>query len=125
MQFAQVPLNLYIGGEAQYANTGVWTQKAIKDAKILGINYRITASSEDSNFDHIPSDAGFSSDADYCYICSNNTIYGTQYKKLPNTHGAPLVVDSSSDLFSREIDFKAKHIGVFWGGAQKNAGPAV
>ena len=124
MQFAQVPLNLYIGGEAQYANTGVWTKKAIKDAGILGINYRITASSEDSNFDHIPSDAGFSSDADYCYICSNNTIYGTQYKNLPNTHGAPLVVDSSSDLFSREIDFKAKHIGVFWGGAQKNAGPA-
>ncbi len=123
MQFAQVPLNLYIGGEAQYANTGVWTKKAIKDAEILGINYKITASSESTNFDHIP-EANFSVDADYCYICSNNTIYGTQYKSLPDTHGAPLVIDSSSDLFSREIDFKAANIGLFWGGAQKNAGPA-
>lgn len=123
MQFAQVPMNLFIGGEAQYSNTGVWTKKAIKDADILGINYKVTASSESSNFDHIP-EANFTSDADYCYICSNNTVYGTQYKSLPETHGAPLVIDSSSDLFSREIDFKGSNIGLFWGGAQKNAGPA-
>lgn len=123
MQFAQVPMNLYIGGVAQYANTGVWTKKAIKDAGILGINYKVTASSQDCAFDHIPSELGFTSDADYCYICSNNTIYGTQYKELPKSP-APLVVDSSSDLFSREINFKASNIGIFWGGAQKNAGPA-
>ncbi len=124
MQFAQVPMNLYFGGVAQYANTGVWTQKAIKDAKILGINYEIVASSESTNFDEIPKNIDFSADADYCYICSNNTIYGTQYKSFPNTKGAPLVIDSSSDLLSREIDFKANNIGLFWGGAQKNAGPA-
>ena len=124
MQFAQVPMNLYFGGVAQYANTGVWTKKAIKDAEILGIKYEVVASSEDSNFDEIPANIPFSADADYCYICSNNTIYGTQYKNLPNTHGAPLVIDSSSDLLSREIDLKANNIGILWGGAQKNAGPA-
>lgn len=124
MQFAQVPMNLYRGGVAQYANTGVWTNKAIKDAKILGINYEVVASSEADNFYYIPDEIPFSKDADYCYICSNNTVHGTQYKSYPDTYGAPLVVDASSDLFSRKIDFKANNIGVFWGGAQKNGGPA-
>jgi len=124
MQFAQVPMNLYIGGVAEYANTGVWSNKAIKDAKILGINYRVVASSEADNFCYIPDEIPFNANADYCYICSNNTVHGTQYKSYPDTHGAPLVVDASSDLFSREVDFKANNIGVFWGGAQKNGGPA-
>lgn len=123
MQFAQVPLNLYMGGIAQYANTGVWTNKAIKEARILGINHSVVASSEADNFTYIPQ-LNFSADADFCYICSNNTVHGTQYSAYPNTHGAPLVVDASSDLFSREIDFDANNIGVFWGGAQKNGGPA-
>ena len=123
LQFAQVPMNLYNGGVAEYVNTGVWATKAIKEAKILGINHKIIASSQDTKFDHIP-EINFSSTADYCYICSNNTIYGTQYKTYPDTKGSPLVIDASSDLLSREIDFKANNIGLLWGGAQKNAGPA-
>ena len=122
LQFAQIPMNLYSGGVAQYANTGVWTQKAIKEAKIQNINFEVVASSEDTKFDHIP-EVKFSDTADYGYICSNNTIYGTQYATLPSPK-CPLVVDSSSDLLSREIDFKAHNIGLFYGGAQKNAGPA-
>lgn len=120
LQFAQVPMNLYNGGVAEYANTGVWTKKAINEAKILGINYKVVASSEAENFSYIP-DFSFSDTADYGYICSNNTIYGTQYSKLP-TCKCPLIVDSSSDLLSRPIDFK--NIGLFYGGIQKNAGPA-
>lgn len=122
LQFAQIPMNLYAGGVAEYVNTGVWTTKAIKEAKIQNINYKVIASSEDSKFDHIPN-FNFSDDADYGYICSNNTIYGTQYATLPSPK-CPLVVDSSSDLLSRDIDFKAHNIGLFYGGAQKNAGPA-
>ncbi|CZE45890.1 phosphoserine transaminase [Campylobacter geochelonis] len=121
LQFAQVPMNLYNGGVAQYVNTGVWTTKAIKDAKILGINYEVVASSEETKFDRIPKDIKFSDDADYLYICSNNTIYGTQYKEYPKCK-CPLVVDSSSDLFAREIDIS--NIGLFYGGIQKNGGPA-
>lgn len=123
LQFAQVPMNLYNGGVAEYVNTGVWTTKAIKEAKILGINHEVIASGESNGFKAIP-EINFSKDADYCYICSNNTIYGTQYKDYPDTKGAPLVIDASSDLLSREIDFKANNIGLLWGGAQKNAGPA-
>lgn len=122
LQFAQIPMNIYQGGVAEYVNTGVWTQKAIKEAKIQNINHKVIASSEESKFDHIPQ-VCFSDDADYGYICSNNTIYGTQYHDLPSPK-CPLVVDSSSDLLSREIDFKAHNIGLFYGGAQKNAGPA-
>lgn len=121
--FAQIPMNFWCGGVAEYVNTGVWTQKAIKEAKIQNINYKVIASSEHSNFDHIPENIKFSQDADYGYICSNNTIYGTQYKEIPTTK-CPLIVDSSSDLLSRKINFKSKNIGVFYGGAQKNAGPA-
>ncbi|CUU82859.1 phosphoserine aminotransferase [Campylobacter hyointestinalis] len=123
LQFAQVPMNLYNGGVAQYVNTGVWTTKAIKEAKIQNINYEVVASSEDTKFDRIPQNIKFSDNADYGYICSNNTIYGTQYEEIPTTK-CPLVVDSSSDLLSREIDFNSKNIGMFYGGAQKNAGPA-
>ncbi len=121
-QFSQTLLNLYNGGVAEYANTGVWTKKAIKEAQIAQINHKVVASSEAENFSYIP-EFEFSSDADYGYICSNNTIYGTQYASLPRAK-CPLVVDSSSDLFSREIDFKAHNIGCFFGGAQKNAGAA-
>ena len=120
LQFAQVPMNLYKGGVAEYANTGNWTNKAIKEAEILGINYKVVASSKESKFDHIP-EVKFSDDADYGYICSNNTIYGTQYKELPKCK-CPLVVDSSSDLFSRPVDIS--NVGLFYGGIQKNGGPA-
>ncbi|GKH61241.1 phosphoserine aminotransferase [Campylobacter ureolyticus] len=121
LQFAQIPMNLSTGKVCEYINTGVWTKKAIKEAEILGINYKVVASSEDTNFDRIPLIPELSQDADYTYICSNNTIYGTQYKEFPKTKSL-LVIDSSSDLFSREID--TKNIGLFYGGIQKNGGPA-
>ncbi|OPA70564.1 phosphoserine transaminase [Campylobacter pinnipediorum subsp. caledonicus] len=120
LQFSMIPLNLYQGGVAEYVDTGVWTSKAIKEAQILGINHKVVASSKDDNFNHIP-DINFDDNADFSYICSNNTIYGTQYKSLPKSK-APLVVDSSSDFFSRPLDFS--DIGVLYGGAQKNAGPS-
>lgn len=120
LQFAMIPLNLSQNGVSEYANTGVWTDKAIKEAANLGINHKVVASSQNSNFDHIP-DVKFSDDADFAYICSNNTIYGTQYKSLPKTK-APLVIDASSDFFSEPLDFS--NIGILYGGAQKNAGPS-
>lgn len=118
LQFAMIPMNLNLGGACEFANTGVWTKKAIKEAQILGVNTKIVASSEESSFDHIP-DFTFSDDADYAYICSNNTIYGTQYKKYPKTK-SPLIIDASSDFFSKKIDFS--NIAMLFGGVQKNAG---
>jgi len=119
-QFALVPLNLYQGGKVEYANTGAWSKKAIKEAKIQGIDVDVVASSENSNFDHIPK-VNFSDDADYCHITSNNTIYGTQYKEYPKTK-SPLVVDASSDIFSYPVDWE--NVDLMYAGAQKNAGPA-
>ena len=121
LQFAMIPMNLYKGGVAQYVDTGAWSSKAIKEAKIQGINYEVIASSKDSGYDSIPTEINFSDDADYAYITSNNTIYGTEYKTFPKTK-APLVVDASSDIFSTPI--KWDNIGVLFAGAQKNAGPS-
>lgn len=118
LQFAMVPMNLSNGGVCEYADTGVWTKKAIKEAKILGVNVKVVASSEEQKFSFIP-EVKFSENADYAYICSNNTIYGTQYQSYPKSK-APLIVDASSDFFSRKVDFS--DIAVFYGGVQKNAG---
>lgn len=118
LQFAMVPMNLSNGGVCEYTNTGVWTKKAIKEAQILGVNVKVVASSEEQKFSFIP-EVKFSDNADYTYICSSNTIYGTQYKHYPKSK-APLIVDASSDFFSHKVDFK--DIAVFYGGAQKNAG---
>lgn len=118
LQFAMVPMNFNNGGVCEYANTGVWTKKAIKEAQILGANVKIVASSEEQKFSFIP-EVKFSENADYAYICSNNTIYGTQYQSYPNSK-APLIIDASSDFFSRKVDFT--DIAVFYGGVQKNAG---
>lgn len=119
--FAMVGLNYGHLGRALYADTGVWTQKAIKEAGILGLDYEVVASSKDSNYDYIPE---FSfSDGAYGYICSNNTIYGTQYHALPASL-APLIIDASSDVLSKPIDFKGSNIGLLFAGAQKNAGIA-
>ena len=120
LQFAMIPMNLSQGGACEYANTGVWTNKAIKEARLMGFEARVVASSEGTNFDRIP-EVNFSADADYGYICTNNTIYGTQYKSLPKS-AAPLVIDASSDFFSEPLDFT--DIGLLYGGAQKNAGPS-
>ncbi len=121
LQFAMVPMNLAKDGKAQYADTGAWSVKAIKEAKIQDVNYEIVASSKESSYDRIPKNIVFDDDADYAYITSNNTIYGTQYKEFPNTK-APLIVDASSDIFSYLVDWSK--IDLMFAGAQKNAGPA-
>ncbi|MDD3324335.1 MAG: phosphoserine transaminase [Sulfurospirillaceae bacterium] len=121
LQFAMIPMNLSLGGKIQFADTGVWSSKAIKEAKIQGLNVEIVASSKESTYDHIPENIVFDDDADYAYITSNNTIYGTQYKNYPSTK-APLVVDASSDIFSYPIDWSK--VDMMFAGAQKNAGPS-
>jgi phosphoserine aminotransferase len=120
LQFAMVPMNLYQGGVIEFADTGVWTSKAIKEVKILGFNHKIVASSKESGYNHIP-EVNFSDEADYAYITTNNTIYGTQYRSIPTTK-SPLVIDASSDLFSYPIDWSKADC--LFAGAQKNAGPS-
>ncbi|MEE1113474.1 MAG: 3-phosphoserine/phosphohydroxythreonine transaminase [Eubacterium sp.] len=123
MQFAQVPMNLMKNRVADYIVTGNWAKKAWQEASIYGKANKI-ASSEDKNFTYIPdcSDLPISDDADYVYICQNNTIYGTEYKQLPNTKGKLLVADVSSNYLSQPID--VEKYGLFFGGVQKNIGPA-
>ena len=124
LQFAMVPLNLIAKfKKADYVHTGQWTKKAIKEAKkYLEVN--VVASSEEDNFTSIPKlDANaFSSDADYFYIATNNTIYGTSYKEIPETAGVPLVADMSSNILSEPVD--VSKFGLIFAGAQKNIGPA-
>ncbi len=120
MQFALLPMNLKKSGYVEFVNTGVWSKKAIKEAKIQKFDVNVIASSESSNFDSIPKNISFSETCDYGYITSNNTIYGTQYKSFPTCKN--LVVDASSDIFSYGIDWSG--VGVIFAGAQKNAGPA-
>lgn len=124
LQFSMVPLNL-IGKnkKADYVNTGQWTKKAIKEAKkYLDVN--VVASSEAENFTVIPKlDVNnFSKDADYFYIATNNTIYGTSYKEIPQTGDVPLVGDMSSNILSEPVD--VSKFGIIFAGAQKNMGPA-
>lgn len=119
--FLMVPYNLLKkGGKAAYIDTGAWSLKAIKEAKLLG-EIDVIASSKENNYKHIPTNYNIPEDADYLHITSNNTIYGTQYKKIPNTK-IPLICDMSSDIFSRKLDFKK--FGIIYAGAQKNIGPA-
>lgn len=122
-QFAAVPMNLMKNGVADYIVTGQWAKKAYQEAQKYGKAVKV-ASSEDETFSYIPdcSDLPIDDDADYVYICENNTIYGTKYKKLPNTKGKPLVADVSSCFLSEPID--VKQYGVIYGGVQKNVGPA-
>ena len=122
-QFAAVPMNLMRNRVADYIITGAWAKKAFKEAKIYG-DARVIASSEDETFSYIPdcSDLDVSPDADYVYICENNTIYGTKFHTLPNTKGKDLVADVSSCFLSEPVDITK--YGVMYGGAQKNIGPA-
>jgi phosphoserine aminotransferase len=121
LQFAMVPYNLLrTEGTAGYVNTGVWAAKAIKEAKVIG-NTKVLASSEEGKFSYIPKGFAVPKDLDYLHITSNNTIYGTQMKKWPVTP-VPVVVDMSSDIFSRKVD--GKQFGLIYAGAQKNMGPA-
>lgn len=121
LQFAMVPMNLNLGGKIQFVDTGVWASKAIKEAKIQGLNVEVVASSKESTYNHIPENIVFDDSADYAYITSNNTIFGTQYREFPSTK-APLVVDASSDIFSYPVDWTK--VDLLFAGAQKNAGPA-
>ena len=122
-QFAMIPMNLMKNKKAGYIVTGQWAKKAYQEAKIYGEAIEL-ASSADKTFSYIPdcSDLDIPEDLDYVYICENNTIYGTKYKKLPNTKGHTLVADVSSCFLSEPVD--VTKYGVIYGGVQKNIGPA-
>ena len=122
-QFAMIPMNLMKNKEADYIVTGQWAKKAAKEAAKYG-KVNVIASSEDKTFSYIPdcSDLPISENADYVYICENNTIYGTKFKELPNTKGKTLVADVSSCFLSEPVD--VTKYGVIYGGVQKNIGPA-
>ncbi len=124
LQFAMIPLN--IGNKnkkAQFINTGAWSKKAIAEAKKY-MNVEVLASSEDKTFSYIPDldRLTIDPDADYFYITSNNTIYGTEFTKLPDTKGVPVVADMSSNILSKPIN--VSDYGIIFAGAQKNMGPA-
>lgn len=122
-QFAMIPMNLMKNRVADYIVTGQWAKKAYQEAAIFGKANAI-ASSADKTFSYIPdcSDLPISEDADYVYICENNTIYGTKFKTLPNTKGKTLVADVSSCFLSEPVD--VSKYGLIYGGVQKNVGPA-
>ncbi|WP_184543283.1 3-phosphoserine/phosphohydroxythreonine transaminase [Mucilaginibacter sp. FT3.2] len=120
-QFALAPYNLLPStGKAAYLETGVWANKALKEAKYFG-EVEVIASSKDSNFSYIPKDYTIPADAAYFHITSNNTIYGTQLQEFPKSP-VPVVCDMSSDIFSRKIN--VADFGLIYAGAQKNMGPA-
>ena len=123
LQFAMIPMNLMKNRKAAYIVTGQWAKKAFQEAKIYGDAVEV-ASSADETFSYIPdcSDLAIPEDADYVYICENNTIYGTKFKTLPNTKGHTLVADVSSCFLSEPVD--VSQYGVIYGGVQKNIGPA-
>lgn len=123
LQFSMIPMNLMKRGTADYIVTGQWAKKAYEEAKKYGKANKI-ATSEDRMFSYIPdcSDLPVSEDADYVYICENNTIYGTKFKQLPDTKGKTLVADVSSCFLSEPVD--VKKYGLIYGGVQKNIGPA-
>lgn len=123
LQFSAVPMNLMKNGVADYIVTGQWAKKAYVEAQKYGKAVKI-ATSEDKTFSYIPdcSDLPIDEDADYVYICMNNTIYGTVFHELPNTKGKTLVADISSCFLSEPID--VSKFGLLFGGAQKNIGPA-
>lgn len=121
MQFAMVPMNLLsTKGFAAYSDTGVWANKAIKEAKMLG-NVEVVSSSKSENYNFVPKDFVIPNDADYYHFTSNNTIYGTEVFNFPKTN-VPLVCDMSSDILSRTVD--VSQFDLIYAGAQKNIGPA-
>ena len=121
-QFAMLPMNLLNKkGKVDVINTGAWTKKAIKEINMIG-EANVVASSEDATFTYIPKDLKFSDDADYVYLASNNTIYGTRFVELPDTGDVPIVADMSSNIMSEPVN--VSDYGVIFAGAQKNLGPA-
>ncbi len=123
LQFALVPMNLAVAGRpADYVNTGSWATRAIKEARTLGKDVRVVATSEEKEFTFIPDEVPVNQDAAYLHITSNNTIRGTQWRSFPDTGAIPLISDMSSDIFSRRFD--PRPFGLIYAGAQKNIGPA-
>ncbi len=123
LQFAMIPMNLMVKNKkADFIDTGAWSSKAIKEAKLFG-EVNVLASSKDENYSYIPDfeKLDFSKDADYLHIVSNNTIYGTEYSELPKVD-VPIVADMSSNIMSKEIN--VSDYGLIFAGAQKNIGPA-
>jgi phosphoserine aminotransferase len=121
-QFYMVPANIMLPGKGvDFVNTGTWSNKAIKEAKLYG-QVNVVASSEDRNFCYIPKEQKFNPDVSYVHIASNNTIFGTQWQSYPDTGEIPLVCDMSSDIMSRKVDINK--FGIIFAGAQKNIGPA-
>jgi len=121
LQFTMVPMNLLAEGQtAAYLDSGAWSSKALKEAKLFG-NVNVVASSKDANYTFVPKDFEIPADAAYFHCTSNNTIFGTELFNFPKT-SVPIVSDMSSDIFSREIN--VSDFGVIYAGAQKNMGPA-
>ena len=123
LQFSMIPMNLMKNGKAVYIETGAWSKKAIQEAKKVG-EVVVAASSKDKNYTYIPdcSDLDIPEDADYVYICENETIHGVTWNKLPNTKGKILVSDQSSMFLSRPCN--VSDYGLIYAGVQKNVGPA-
>lgn len=123
LQFSMIPMNLMKNGVADYIVTGAWSKKAFSEAKKFG-DVKCVASSEDKNYSYIPdcSDLPIREDADYVYICENETIHGTTFQQLPNTKGKILVSDQSSMFLSKPCN--VADYGMIYGGVQKNIGPA-
>ena len=124
MQFAMLAMNFLNGGVADYVDTGVWSSKVLKEAKMFG-SVNVVASSKETKYDHIPAESEWkrTADAAYLHITSNNTIAGTRFTKLPKpTPGVPMLSDMSSDIMSRPFDIN--DFGMVYAGAQKNLGPS-
>ncbi len=123
LQFCMIPMNFLPSGKsADYVDTGTWSTKAIKEAQLQGKSIAVVASSEDKNYSYIPKNISFNDDAAFVHLTSNNTIKGTQWAEFPDTKGAPIICDMSSDIMSRPLDIK--RFGMIYAGAQKNVGPA-
>jgi phosphoserine aminotransferase len=121
LQFAMVPLNLKKKGKAAYVDTGVWSGKALKEAK-RWLTVDVVASSKDKNYSYVPKVAKVEGDYDYVHVTSNNTIFGTKMNKFPETGNIPLVCDASSNILSEPMD--VSKFGIIYAGAQKNLAPA-
>ncbi len=123
LQFCMVPMNFAPGDSpVDYIDTGTWSTKAVKEARILGRDVRVIASSEDRGYCYIPEVPSFDEDASYIHFTSNNTIKGTQWARFPSFGNIPLVSDMSSDFMSRPFDVRP--FGAIYAGAQKNIGPS-
>jgi phosphoserine aminotransferase len=123
LQFAMIPMNfLGEGDSADYVDTGLWSSKAIAEARIQNKTIRVAASSQDRNYAYIPKDIAFDPKAAFVHLTSNNTVKGTQWHQFPDTGAVPIIVDMSSDILSRPMAMTG--IGMIYAGVQKNMGPA-